>query len=99
MMRVHIKMHYTLADMLGEGLRYVDFERDFPDGATVKTVLETLAVQYGAAFYKFYNPNDGVHNYTISVIVDGTLRNPVETMHMGIKDHGDVYICPVYLGG
>ncbi len=100
MPRVQVKLPPHIAQMLNsESSEWMVLEEEIKDRITVINLLASLVVNYPGFRETVYNPNAGVINEQIGVILNGRLLTFEEISQTVLRENDSITIIPLYYGG
>jgi molybdopterin converting factor small subunit len=78
---------------------WVTVKRNVEDGATVAALLADLVATYPGFRESVYNPESGVVNEQIGVVLNGKLLTFSDISETRLSNNDEVLVQPIYSGG
>ena len=100
MIRVRIRLPSHVARMPGaETTGWLELEKEMGEGTTVHELLSTLVLTYPGFRESVFNPDVGLVNEQINVVLNNELLTFAEISETGLADNDTVALLSIYSGG
>lgn len=100
MAKVQVRLPSHIAKLIdAKSSSWLAFEKDIGENTTVRTLLSSLASTYPGFRETMYNPDVGLVNEQVGVVLNDRLLTFEEISQIKLSDSDTILLIPLYFGG